>query len=73
MGVETPSKTALIEEIAQLIESDPHATPVAYGVLMVMEEMELAAIRDNLQRTKRTRNNEAWYDELVQKCGKNGG
>ncbi|MBE0497302.1 MAG: hypothetical protein IBX45_12860 [Campylobacterales bacterium] len=68
--MENPSKTELAQEIARLIESDPQATPMAYDVLMVMEEADLVTIRDNLERTKRTRNNEAWYDELVQKCGK---
>lgn len=68
--MENSKKTEIAQEIAALVESDPHATPLDYEVLMLMKEAELKAIRDNLERTKRTRNNEAWYDELVQKCGK---
>jgi len=63
-------KEAVIREVAQLIESNPNATPLEYAVLATMEPQDLLSVRDGLLRTKQTRSHEAWYEELSWRCGK---
>ena len=65
-------KYEIIREISQLLESDPNAIPMELSMLDFLEEDELLKIRNGLLRQKeiRPKENQAWFDELVEKCGK---
>lgn len=62
-------KDELLEQIAQLIESDPEATPMSLEIMDYMSEEELSSILSNLQRAKdnRSKDNEEWFQELCKK------
>jgi rubrerythrin len=62
-------KKELLEEIAIMIESDTDATPMQLDILEYMSEEELSSILKNLYKSKenRSKDNEAWFDELCKK------
>lgn len=69
---ENLSKEEIIDQIAQLIESDPEAEPMSLDLLGFMDAPDLITIRDGLLKNKanRPKEHEAWFDELVDKCSK---
>lgn len=62
-------KTALIETIEKLIESDPNAVVGSYAMLQFLEIEDLIAIEQSLYKSKanRSKENDVWFDELCKK------
>lgn len=62
-------KKEIIEQIAQMIESDPGATPLSLDILEFMSQEELLSVLNNLYKAKENRSydNEAWFDSLCKK------
>ena len=60
------NKKEIIESIANLLESDPNATPIEPTVLEFLSEEELISVLKNLYKSKETRSeqNEEWFKEL---------
>lgn len=67
--LENADKMALIEEIEQLIESDPNAPITSFSMLEFLEIDDLVSVRETLLRSKMNRSseNEKWFDELCRK------
>lgn len=63
---ENPDKTALIQEIEKLIESDPQAPISSFSMLDFLEVSELESVRETLLKSKNNRSaeNEKWFDTL---------
>lgn len=63
------TKDEIIKEIAQMIESDPNATPMELNMLNFFSEEELLSILKNLYKSKenRSKENEEWFTQLCQK------
>lgn len=64
------NKQELIKSIGFLVESDPDSTPINYDVLNLMDKETLEKIKFNLEKTKKSRSNEDWFDELAKNCAK---
>jgi len=66
---ENADKMALIEEIEQLIESDPNAPISSFSMLEFLEISDLVSMREALLRSKANRSaeNDTWFDELCKK------
>jgi len=67
--MENEEKQALITIIEKLVESDPNATPTELSLLHVLEMEDLIAMEQSLLKSKanRSKENEAWFDELCKK------
>jgi hypothetical protein len=65
-------KKRLLAEIASLIQADKNSDIVELDAMEFMSEEELNAIKNSLLKRKENRRQEQekWYDEWVQKCGK---
>ena len=63
------TKEELIATIEYLVESDPLATPTPLSLLHMLELEDLIAIEQSLLKSKanRSKENEAWFDELCRK------
>ncbi len=63
------NKREIINEISELIESDPDSVPMSLEVLDILSEDELRSVRENLLKSKanRSKENDKWFDELVSK------
>jgi len=68
--MEDSEKNELIELIGALVESDPDATPIAYEILNIMDIKTLQSIKNDLEKSKKSRSYEGWFDELVRTCSK---
>lgn len=66
---ENLDKKGIIEEIEQLIESDPNAVIMSLSMLEFLEISDLVSIKENLLRSKanRSEENEKWFNELCKK------
>lgn len=66
---ENPDKTALIQEIEKLIESDPQAPISSFSMLEFLEISDLISVREALVHSKNNRSaeNEKWFDTLCTK------
>jgi len=68
--MEDTEKNELIELIGALVESDPDATPITYETLNIMDTKTLQSIKNDLEKSKKTRSYEGWFDELARTCSK---
>jgi len=68
--MEDAEKNELIEQIGVLVESDPDATPIAYETLNIMDLKTLQSIKNDLEKSKKSRSYEGWFDELARTCSK---
>ena len=68
--MEDTEKNELIELIGALVESDPDATPIAYEILNIMDIKTLQSIKNDLEKSKKSRSYEGWFDELARTCSK---
>ena len=68
--MEVSEKNELIVAIGELVESDPDATPIAYETLNIMDIQTLQSIKTDLEKSKKSRSYEGWFDELTRTCGK---
>jgi hypothetical protein len=67
--MENDEKLALITIIEKLVESDLNATPTPLALLHLLELEDLIAMEQSLLKSKanRSKENEAWFDELCKK------
>lgn len=65
-------RDSLLSEISSLIKADECDKDTDLNVLSFLSEEELLSIKNSLLKSKQQRKEEqeSWYEEWVQKCGK---